>query len=268
MNTSKTPRTRGPLVLIGGREDKKGERRLLRRTVELSGAGRVAVIPTASRIPWRLGRQYVRAFRGLGVREVAVIDVRRPRDADRPAYLEAVRGADLVFFSGGDQTRLARVLDGTALLDEIRRAFERGTTVAGTSAGASAAGDTMIFDGDGRGLRKGRVGHGSGFGLLPGVTVDTHFVERGRYTRLAQALASGRTKRGVGLAENTALIIGPDGTAEVAGAGPVVVLAKNGATWSDYEETEPDRPVSVAGLELAFLSEGTRFDLNAWRVKR
>jgi cyanophycinase len=263
---SGTTNRRGKLVLIGGDEDKKGARRLLRRALSANGASVVTVVPTASRHPARLGRRYVRAFKGIGARDVRVADVRSPADAARPEHVDRIEGSDLVFFTGGDQTRLAAALRGSPLLEAVRRAFERGATVAGTSAGATAAGDPMIYDGQTHGLRKGRVRHAPGFGLLPGVTVDTHFVERGRIRRLAQFLAGGRARRAIGLSEDTAVIAGPDGVAEVAGAGPVVVLSAERLAYSDYEAVRQDDPVSMAGLELGFLSDGRTFDLKKWSV--
>jgi cyanophycinase len=260
--------TRGHLVLVGGAEETSGNRRLLRRAVELNGGSRVVVIPAATRFPGRLSRKYVRAFRALGATDVQVLPVHRRSDADRCRLAQAAEDANLIWFSGGDQVRLVRLLGGSAVLDAVRRAHERGATVAGTSAGAAAASDPMLYDGQEGSLVKGRVRHEGGFGFLDGITVDTHFDERGRYGRLAQFLASGRSRRGLGLSENTALFVDPEGIGEVAGAGPVVVLRADGLSFNDYEEVEEGRPLSMAGLEIGFLSDGTRFDLRRWCVVR
>lgn len=257
---------RGPLVLIGGAEDKDGDRRVLRRTVELNGARTVSVIASASQIPEKLGPHYISAFRALGVDDVQVLDIRRRPDAERADLLERIEASDLIFFTGGDQTRLVRVFKNSVLLEGIRRAHARGAVIAGTSAGATAAGDPMIFDGQRRPLVKGKVHCAPGFGFLPGITVDTHFVERRRFARLAQFLAAGNNRWGIGLSEDTALIIGTDGIGEVAGKGPVVLMSAMGQSWSDFEDVEDGERVSLTGLSLGLLSDGKRLDLKRWSV--
>ena len=258
--------SRGFLVLIGGAEDKDHDRIVLRRTVELNGARTISVIPTASQIPGKLGAHYVEAFGALGVEDVEVLDVRIRADILRGQHRERIEASDLVFFTGGDQTRLARVLRDTPLLDSIREAWGRGATIAGTSAGATAAGDPMIFDGQRKGLVKGKVHCAPGFGFLPEVTVDTHFFERRRVARLSHFLAAGNNTRGIGLSEDTALIVGPDGIGEVAGHGPVVVLSTDSGSWSDIQAVGQGERVSMTGIRLGFLSDGSRFDLMRWSV--
>jgi cyanophycinase len=266
LRRSPSPESRGFLVLIGGAEDKDHDRIVLRRTVELNGAQTISVIPTASQIPKKLGAHYVEAFGALGVEDVEVLDVRIRADLLRGQHRERIEASDLVFFTGGDQTRLARVFRDTPLLDAIRKAWERGATIAGTSAGATAAGDPMIFDGQRKGLVKGKVHGAPGFGFLPGVTVDTHFFERRRVARLSHFLAAGNNTRGIGLSEDTALIVGPDGIGEVAGRGPVVVLSTGTESWSDYQDVGQGERVSLTGIALGFLSAGRRFDLMQWSV--
>jgi len=194
------------------------------------------------------------------------VDIRSPREAEHPDHLAAVDHADLIFFTGGDQVRLVQRLGGSTLLERIRARFAAGATLAGTSAGAAAASDPMIFDGDGRGFRKGSVRHGPGFGFLPEITVDTHFVSRGRISRLAQFLSSGNCHRGIGLGEDTAVFIAPDGIAEVHGCGMVTILSAEHLDVSSYHESEVGGQLTMDGLRLGFLAPGTLFDLAAWRV--
>lgn len=226
----------------------------------------VSIIPSASRFPGEVGADYEKAFRSLGVKRIHLLDVRHRGEAKSEKILDRVRETDLFFFTGGDQVRLVRVLGGTPMIEEIFKRHAEGALIAGTSAGAAAASDPMLFDGQDRGLHKGKVRHGPGFGLIEGVTVDTHFFVRNRIPRLAQFLARGLSRRGIGLAENTALFVSPDGTAEVAGAGPVAVLSRNGKVFSDYERAARNEPISVHGLKLGFLSAGIRFNLRRWAV--
>lgn len=256
----------GTLILIGGDEDKRGDRIILRRVVEECRAGDIAVITTASSIPQELGQQYRQVFGDLGARRVHVLDIRRHDEADRPENLEAVRSCAAVFFSGGDQQQLVTVLEGTALIRQVRQIFADGAVIAGTSAGAAAAGEITIFNGDNQGLVRGAVRHSPGFGFLPGVIVDTHFVERGRIYRLAQALAAGLCPRGIGLAEDTALVVKPGEAAEVIGRGVATVLDAGSLARSNAGSVPNGEAISLEGLCLGFLSAGTRFDLEAWAV--
>jgi cyanophycinase len=258
--------SRGLLVLIGGDEKKSGPGNLLRRIAAESRAGAVSIIPSATRYPKEVSQKYVRAFRRLGLKDCHVLDIRSPKEADREEHLEKIETSEIIFFTGGDQVRLVKALLGTRLIEAVHRRYREGATIAGTSAGAAAASDPMIFDGHGRGLYKGRVRHGPGFGFLPGITMDTHFIRRHRITRLAQFLASGKSRRGIGLAENTNIFIYPDGIAACAGAGIVTVLSSDGAHFTDYQKKKQDRLISVDGLRLGFLSKGTRFDLRRWSV--
>lgn len=162
--------------------------------------------------------------------------------------------------------QLLDVLDGTALVGRIRRRLHDGATVAGTSAGAAAAGEVTIYSGDGEGHLKGTVGHRKAFGFVPGVVVDTHFVERGRLARLAQYLASGGLSQGIGLAEDTAAVIYPDGRFEVVGKGVVTALSAEGLAWSGYREAGAREPITMDGLRLSYLGPGSWFDLSRWSI--
>jgi cyanophycinase len=258
---------RGTLILIGGDEDKRDAQSILRRVVDEAGAGGIAVITTASSIPQELGQQYRQAFDSLGARRVHVLDIRRGDEADRPEHLEVVRASAVVFFSGGDQHQLVTTLEDTALIRQVRQSFAAGAVIAGTSAGAAAAGEVTIFNGDDQGLVRGAVRHSPGFNFLPGVIVDTHFVERGRIYRLAQALAAGLCPRGVGLAEDTALVVRPGGSGEVIGSGVATLLDAGPLSHSDAAVVPAGATVSLDGLRLGFLSAGTGFDLESWTVR-
>jgi len=257
---------KGHLVLIGGNEDRVGGRTVLKRIVSLNAVRQIAVIPTASEFPRELGEKYERAFRELGVPRVTALDIRYPGDADAPGRREQVRGADAIFFTGGDLVKLVQILKGSALFGEIRRRFEAGATVAGTSAGAAAASDPMIYNGDENGFQKGAVRHAEGFGFLPGITVDTHFLDRRRLPRLAQALCAGLSQFGLGLDEDTGVVVYPNRVAEVVGAGVVTTLDARPLRFTDYHSVQERERFACEGLRLGFLTPGTFFNLNRWRV--
>ncbi len=258
---------KGILVLIGGAEKRTGRKGLLRKIVSISKAETIALIPTASKYPREVARNYRAAFRDLGVKRIHVLDIRSRRDADRTTHLERLEESGVIFFSGGDQVRLVDTLGATSFIETVHRKFNEGTMIAGTSAGAAAASDPMIYDGQDRGLLKGRVRSAPGFGFLKGITVDTHFTVRNRIPRLAQFLVSGLSRRGIGLSENTALFVTPKGIAEVAGSGSVTLLSSDARTFSNYDAVDWDAPISAQGLKLGYLSPGILFNLNRWSVQ-
>jgi len=264
-NMSRLPK-RGFLVLIGGAEDKKEDKIILRRIVNLNAAKNVAVIPSASEYPAGLADTYTQAFKEIGVSHVSILDVRRKEEADTPENFEKINNADLVFFTGGCQVKLVSTLSGTSLLARIRERNNEGVTVAGTSAGAAAASNPLLFDGDNAGLVKGSINYGKGFGFLDGITIDTHFVHRGRIGRLAQFLASGFGNKGIGIGEDTGIIISSDYIFEVIGKGIVTVVNTEHCNYNNFHALSDNQPVVLDGVRVGFLQNGAIFDINKWQV--
>lgn len=267
MVQEKTSR-QGCLVLIGGAEDKIYDKVVLQSALATNNAKSIVVIPTASyRYANELGVEYTDVFRNLGASRIDVLDIRKSEEAREERHVEKVKQADLIFFTGGDQLRLSEILNHTPVLDTIRKRHLEGATIAGTSAGAAAASDPMIYDGDRYGFQKGTVNSSEGFGFLEGITVDTHFVKRGRIARLIQFLArKPRQQYAIGLAEDTAIIVDPKKTAEVVGSGVVMVLSGETLNYSNYHEIEDNERITVDGLRLGVLASGAKFDLNSWRL--
>lgn len=257
---------RGLLALIGGSEDRRSGNGLLARIVKESQAQNVAIVPAASTAQEELDRDYGEAFRSLGVEGTEPLVVKDRSQADSRDNLKKIERANLIFFTGGSQVRLLEALEGTALLRSILDRHHRGAAVAGTSAGAAAAGEWSIFYGDGHGTEKEACGWRKGFGFLPGMVVDTHFFERGRIYRLAQFLAAGLCLRGMGLPENTAVLVGPDGIMESLGSGVVTVMDAGQVSSNNYICVDRGCPVTINGLRIGFLPGGARFDLKRWEV--
>jgi len=262
-------------VLIGGAEDKKRDMVVLRAMLAKTKAKNIVVVPSASYYPTDAANAYKDAFFQLGAQSVLAFDIRNRGEADQEHYLRELEQADLVFFSGGDQVRLVEIFAGTALLERMFKRFEAGElALAGTSAGAAAVSDQMIFDGDYKGYVKGSVGMGKGFGLLPGITVDTHFSVRRRVARLSQFLAAGHNRLGIGLDEDTGIILTSDMRFKVIGSGVATVLAMAEDSYTDYHVARPheelleegQKTFTVNNLRYGFLAPGTRFDLRSWSV--
>jgi len=255
----------GVLVAIGGAEDKLGDRTILRRFVRLAGGerARIAVVATASSLGDQVTGRYEGVFGELGAAEVRPLQPRTREEAEAPAGAETVAWATGVFLTGGNQLRLSMVVAGTRLGAALLEAHRRGVVVGGTSAGASALSTHMVaFGGPGEVPKQRLAQVASGLGLLPGAVIDQHFSQRNRLGRLLLLVAESPGQLGIGIDEDTAAVITPDGVLEVLGKGTVMVVDGTSAV-SDAFEVRARRPVLVSGAVLHALPSGYRFDLGA-----
>ena len=273
----KTPR--GKLLIIGGAEDKgEGEERPEIKDknkdfqhYEILGEllppddrrdHSIEVITTASSIPLEMGRTYKEAFERAGFHNVHHINIDNKEDARSRDFIQRIDRAHAVLFSGGDQFRLATILGGTEFMEVIcERYFEdRDFIIAGTSAGAMAMSRLMIYQGDSNeALLKGDVKISSGFGILDNCIIDTHFVRRGRFGRLSQAVVMNPGCIGIGLGEDTALIIRRGNEAECRGSGMVTIIDGKDIGHTNIAYAKDDTPVSVENLRVHILARGDGF---------
>ena len=216
-----TMNIQGKLIIIGGAVDKGSftetdldknapknlnffEEGILKRIIRESKnkeQSRIEVITTASKIPREIGPEYVKAFSYLGANNVDVLQIEKREQASEPELLDRLKNADVVMFTGGDQLRLTSILGGTPFDDILIDKYRNEDFVyAGTSAGAAAASNNMIYQGSSsEALLKGEVKITSGLGLIDDVVIDTHFVQRGRIGRLFQAVVGNPKVLGIGL---------------------------------------------------------------------
>jgi cyanophycinase len=258
----------GTLCVVGGAEDRVGERVVLREFVRLAGGAgaRIAVVATASSLGPEIHETYDEVFRSLGAAATTPLRPQTRDEADDPALSEALDGVDGVFMTGGNQLILAAVVAGTRFGDAIRAAYERGAVVGGTSAGASAVSEHMVAFGDeGDTPRQGTTGLAVGLGLLPGVVIDQHFDQRTRYGRLLSLVARSPSLLGVGLDEDTAAVIRGGRLLEVVGSG-CVFIADGSAVVTDAPLAELGAPLLVSGAVVHTLPSGARFDLRDRRL--
>ncbi len=266
MCPSKVPdgEERGWIIPIGGAEEKENDRAILARFVELCGGADadIVVIPTASKL-LSTGPRYVEIFTDLGVRSVESMDFDTRRDAEESSRVDRIERASGVFFTGGNQLRLATYLGGTAVAKAIRIANARGMHVAGTSAGASFLSEHMIaFGEEGSTPIAGMVRLAPGLGLTNRFIIDQHFRQRDRLGRLATALAYNPFAVGIGLDEDTAAFISPDNTVEVLGSGGVTVVDAAGLQFSSMAQVDEGQPVCLLGLSFHILVAGATFNLH------
>jgi cyanophycinase len=249
----------GRLLIIGGAEDRCCGAGLLERFVELSGGeeARIVLVTTATGMPEQVHADYERVFRKLGADRTRELRLRGRADADSDGAARMLTDATGVFVCGGDQSRL-RTLVGSKTNDILRARLAAGLVVAGTSAGATAMGAAMILGGEGPEVSAAAVRTGPGLGLAPKVLIDMHFGERGRLPRLLSAVASNPDQLGVGIDENTAILVEGE-SFEVLGSGVATVADAEQATVV-HPAGDCD-PITLFDVRLHLLPAGCVFDI-------
>lgn len=269
---------KGKLIAIGGNEDKGRadggngpsghafiEDGILKRVVDEAGgpSARIALITAASSIPEEVAANYIEAFGKLGVTHVDVLDIRDRQDV-KPDMVKRLAHADGVMMSGGNQLRLTTIFGGTAFLELMKRRYrdEEGFVIAGTSAGAMCMSSTMIYQGhSASGLIKGGVKMTTGAALVHDVIIDSHFVERGRFSRLIQAVAGNPNSIGIGLGEDTGVVITGGEMLETIGSGQVMIFDGHEITYSDFADVEEGEPFSIEGMRVHIISKGHSYSV-------
>ncbi|WP_245784184.1 cyanophycinase [Halomonas korlensis] len=268
MMTSELSARHGHIVAIGGAEDKTSQLEILKRVFELAPEGNtdVAVIATASSIPDQVLPAYEAAFERLGASRIHKLDIQDRRQASDPDNVELIDQSGVIFFTGGDQLRLTNVFGGSTVLTAIRERWLSGAVVAGTSAGAAAMPGTMIYNGAATdALRKGAVNMTFGLGLVEGLIIDSHFLERGRFTRLMEVGATNPEHLGVGLGEDAAVIIHQEQILEAIGPGHVILIDSRDLASSNIADLRMGEAVAVENMILHAMVSGHGFDVEARR---
>jgi cyanophycinase len=265
---------RGKLIAIGGNVDKGTDAEgsqtsnkvdffefgILQRILsEIKGKdSKIEVITTASLIPEEVGESYVEAFARLGCHNVRLMHVKNRKDADNPEFIERLKSCDGVMFTGGNQLRISTLWGGTPLLDIItERYWNENFMIAGTSAGAMAMSNTMIYEGDSsESLLKGTVKITTGLALVKDVIIDTHFVKRGRFGRLAQSVAANPGCVGIGLGEDTGVLITSGNTLETIGSGLVLIFDGYQIKHNNIADLPHGFPISIENLVVHVLAKG------------
>jgi cyanophycinase len=228
------------------------------------GDGKLCVVSVASAVGDELYEIYHRAFKKIGVKKISHLDViHRSEQVDLKA-LKAVKDADAIFFTGGDQLRITSEMGGTLVAERIQEIYEHGGVIGGTSAGASVMGQIMMVSGSSE--KSFRIGNdlklAPGLGFIPSLLIDQHFAERGRIGRLIVATAHNPRYLGVGIDENTAIIVHDENRFEVIGEGAVYVLDGHESTCINISENELDRTLSIFNIRMHVLSERDQFDIS------
>lgn len=271
---------KGYLIAVGGAEDKGSEKErerqnsldffkegILNQIVELAGKKgdpKIEVVTTASSIPNEVGKIYQQAFRKLGCIEIGHLKITKREQADSKKVMDRLEKCNCILFSGGDQLRLSSILGGTEFLDVLReRYMKEPFVIAGTSAGAAAMSNTMICGGDeSRAYLKGQVELSIGLGFLQEVIIDTHFDARGRFGRLVQAIAAQPGAVGIGLDEDTGVIIEKGSKLRAIGSSSVVVVDGCNIKHNNIADIKNGMPLSVANLAVHVMTNSDVFDID------
>ena len=256
---------RGWIIPVGGAEVKENNPKILSRFVELCGGSkaRIAIIPTASKL-LDTGPKYERIFTGLGAKSAVSVDFEKRKDASDLKRLSVFDGVTGVFFTGGNQLRLATLLGGTPVAKLIRELNAQGVHVCGTSAGASFISEHMIaFGQEGSTPIAGNVRLAPGLGLTNRFIIDQHFRQRDRLGRLTAALAYNPFAIGIGLDEDSAAFISPDNVLEVGGSGAVTIVDASELEYSSMDQVDEGSPICMLGIKIHILVAGSTFNLHS-----
>lgn len=270
---------KGKLISVGGAEDKgtdleKGliqrnrlnffELGILKRFIDEVGGveKRIEVITTASSIPVEVGENYLDAFGKIGCKNIGIIDIRKREDVFEEEFINRVKNADGIMFSGGDQLRLTSIFGGTEIYNVLHDRYfnEEDFVIAGTSAGAMAMSNTMIYQGKSELAHlKGEVKITTGLAFMGNVIIDSHFDKRGRFNRLAQAVASNPQCTGIGLGEDTGVIVTGGNSLEVVGSGAVVIVDGRDIRHTNITEVGMGEPIALENLRVSIMVRGNRY---------
>lgn len=271
---------KGKLIAIGGSEDKGTldvatapkhylnffEHGILRRVMyEMKGLdSRVEVITTASIIPEEIGESYMEAFNKLKCPNIGIMHIKKRSDTSKKEFIERIKNADGVMFTGGNQMRLSSTFRDTEFLQVLHQKYlNESFVIAGTSAGAMAMSGLMIYYGDITGaLLKGEVKTTEGLNFLSNVIIDSHFVARGRFGRLIEAVAGNKIFIGVGLGEDTGVLITEGNKMETIGSGLVIIFDGHDMAHTNLNEIEDGMPLSIEHMVLHVLAKGDKYFIN------
>jgi cyanophycinase len=250
---------KGHLVLNGGGGEAEP---FWPRIFELAGGkgAAIVILPTASERA-ETGTEYVEELRALGATGMRAIELRTREDASRPEFLAAIAAAKVIFFTGGDQSKITAAILGTPAEAAIRKVYDDGGILAGSSAGLACMSRVMLTgEGDFTVVRGGNVEVKEGLGYVTEAILDQHFVARQRQNRLISVVLEHPELPGIGVDEKTSIWIRPDRTFEVMGDGWVMIFdARASSVRSDGTKEKPK--LATDAMVTRILLAGDRFDL-------
>ncbi|MGE3974831.1 MAG: cyanophycinase [Bdellovibrionales bacterium] len=266
LRTRKAHKAKGVLIIIGGNEDKEQQMDILKLVAQRAGRGKIVVVTAASEIPHEVWPIYRNVFKSFNV-DSAHLHIEQPADYSSKHYETIFDGATAVFFTGGDQLKITTKIGGSMIFGRIREIFKKGGLVAGTSAGAAIMGELMLVGTENTESHK--VGHwmmAPGLGFTKSIIIDQHFAQRARIGRLLKAIAVNPGILGVGIDENTAIVVENEGF-QVVGENAVYVIDGTHISYTNVAEASLQQAMSMHDVRLHILSNGEFFDLSTRQAR-
>lgn len=255
---------KGKLIIIGGHENRNGDSRILEEVAQaaIKKNSAIVIVTVATQLPEEVSQEYIKVFKDMGVKKIEVLDIRERGEARELECVQKLDEAAVVFFTGGDQLRITSQIGDSLVFQRMREMFEKGHTIVGTSAGAAAMSETMLVGGPSdQSSEIATLTMAPGLGLLPGIVVDTHFAERGRIGRLLGVVAQNPRNLGVGIDEDTAIVVEGNEYFRVIGSGAVYVVDGSDISYSSLSEKYSEGVISIYDVKLHILREKDQFDL-------
>lgn len=251
------------LFIIGGREDKHHDKAILKEFAERVGAGKLVLIAVASKEPHTYTEEFHRVLRSCGIKHIYKLEINSREDTKKESNLRILEDATAVFFTGSDPFKITSQIGDTQIYNRLQEIYTQGGVIAGTSAAASAMCKTMLVaDESDASNRIGDLRMATGLGLIKGVVIDQHFAERGRMGRIVGAVAQNPYNLGIGIDEDTCLIVEGDKKFTVIGSGAVYVVDGASVTTSNLTEKASGKILSICDLKLHVLGHGDKFHLH------
>jgi len=272
---------KGTLIPIGGNEDKGfhdedrfsldfiSEGILSKIVFEAGGKNsKILVITSASGIPKEVAANYIEAFKKLGCNDITPLYIDSTEMAEKKSTINLLKSCDCVMFSGGNQSKITKFIRNTAFHKLLKERYHNEKfVIAGTSAGAMCMSKEMISGGSSKeSFIKGATKMRRGLNLIPELIIDTHFIQRGRFGRLSEAVARFPNRIGIGLAEDTGLIIKNGNNMEVIGSGMVIVFDPGELIHNNIAILKDSTPLTMTHLITHVLSAGDRYDIESRKV--
>jgi cyanophycinase len=253
----------GNLIIIGGHEDKEDEQVILKEVARLvRGDDMLLIMTIATEKPEEVAAEYTDVFKNLGVKNIEVLDIRAREDGFQRDNIDKIKRAALIFFTGGDQLRITSQMGDTPCYSTLHERYKKGLHIVGTSAGAAVMPTTMLIDGeDEESYHTYSLGMAPGLGLIEQVVIDSHFAERGRIGRLLGAVTQNPANLGLGIDENTAIVVENDEAFRVIGEGAIYIVDGSGVTYNNLSEDAEDSILTIYDVRLHVLGADQVFHL-------
>lgn len=257
---------KGYLVIIGGAEDKENKCEILREVVKIykKKKGPMVILTVATDYPEEVGDNYTKVFNSIGVEDIKVLHIKGRHMAECKESIDTINEAGCIFFTGGDQIKITSLIGGTLFYDALKSAYLKGTLIVGTSAGASCLSSTMIVEGDDDSApSKCTIKMAPGLDIIRGVIIDQHFAQRGRIGRLFAAVAQNPEILGIGIDENTALVIEGKDSFRVIGEGAITIVDGNYISHTNVSELSQNEILAITDIEVHILPRGYGYSLKS-----